>query len=510
MSKGKKVGLLVLVALVVIVGGLAVIIPLLFDVNRYRAQVAAQIQEETGKPAEIGHLALTIFPKVAIRVDNFSLGNPPGFPAGNFVAAKQINVVVNPSALLHRSVEITSLELKNLTLNMLEDTHGKWNFENPPAKAAAPPAESTGSSGPAFTLGVISKVTVSHGEVSVADLLASGAPAPPSVAVHGATINLREVNLSAFSSAALQQPAAPERVAPSRWRGPIVYAADGKGPMAAEGTLRADALRFGQLGVTKLETKMRLYPKQVFLDDLDLRCYGGKLTGNVSLNFGGANLKYRTDARLKGVNVAQFLEAFPQAKGMLTGTLDAAAKIDGTVVQSADPLAGIAGAGQASIRDGQMPSLQLGSNLRMLAKMVNLGPANGDPSSFSSLSSDFRIADSRLSSNKVALVGNGMEVDGSGNMTMAGDGTLDYQGTASLAAGGSSSPLTNVLGSLTGATFANGKLSFPFTVGGTFAKPKFGLKHGATPTALPTNVQSVQKSVDTLRGLAGMFKKKQQ
>ena len=66
--------------------------------------------------------------------------------------------------------------------------------------------------------------------------------------------------------------------------------------------------------------------------------------------------------------------------------------------------------------------------------MASVGPANGDPSSFSSLSTDFRIADARLTNDKISLVGNGVDVDGSGSMTMAGDGSLDYQGDASLAA----------------------------------------------------------------------------
>ena len=125
---------------------------------------------------------------------------------------------------------------------------------------------------------------------------------------------------------------------------------------------------------------------------------------------------------------------------------------------------GITGSGQVAIRNGQMPSLQLSSNLRTLAKLANVGPANGDPSSFSSLSTDFRIADARLSNNKISLVGNGVDVDGSGSMTMAGEGSLDYQGDASLAASGNN-PLATVLGGLAGAKFANGKMIFPFTVG---------------------------------------------
>jgi AsmA protein len=509
MSKVKKIVLIAVVALVVIVLGAAIIIPLIFDIDHYRPQVAAELQEKTGKPAQIGHLALTILPQVAIRVDDFSLGNPAGFPNGDFVRAKKIYAVVNAGALLHRKVEITSLELDDLTLNMLEDTHGKWNFENPPAKEATPPPPTTpAGSGASFTMGVISKLTITHGQFSAANLLASGAPGETLMAVHGATIDLRQVDLGAFTTASLRAPEPDKFDAWAAGFNTTVYAADAPGPMVAEGTIKADALAFGPINVSKLKSKFRLFPKQVFLDDLALQCYGGSTTGNLSLDFGGANLAYGVDAHIKGVHVAEFLAAFPQTKGMMTGTFDGSAKMKGLVTHAADPLVGVTGSGQATIRNGEMPSLQLNSNLRTMAKLTSLGPANGDPSSFSSLAADFHVADARLTSNKITLVGNGVDVDGSGSMTMAGDGSLDYQGEAGIAASGGN-PLTSVLGGLAGAKVENGKLTFPFTVGGTFAKPKFSLKGGASGAAgAPT--QAVQKNVDTVRGIVGMFKKKKQ
>jgi uncharacterized protein involved in outer membrane biogenesis len=327
--------------------------------------------------------------------------------------------------------------------------------------------------------------------------------------VHGASIDLHEVNLNAMITASLREPAsAPgELAALAGWLDTTAYAADPEGPAVAQGTIKIDASQFGPLAVTKLKSKFRLFPKQAFFDDLDLKCYGGSATGNLSLNFGGANLAYRADAQIKGVNVAEFLAAFPQSKGMMTGTLDGSAKMNGLVTHASDPLAGVTGSGQASIRNGRMPSLQLGSNLRSLAKMANVGPSNGDPSSFSSLSADFRIADARLSSHKITLIGNGVDVDGSGSMTMAGDGTLDYQGDASLAASGNN-PLGTVLGGLVGAKFANGKMIFPFTVGGTFAKPKFSLKGGAAGQsgAVPA---AAQQPINAVKGISGLFKKKQ-
>jgi uncharacterized protein involved in outer membrane biogenesis len=507
MSTWKKAALIVVIAMVVIVAGLAIAIPLLLDVDRYRPAVIAQIQQETGKPSQIGRLALTILPQVAIRVDDFTLGNPPGFPQGDFVKARRIYAVVNAYALLHRKVEINSMELDDPDIRLLSDVRGKWNFESPAAKSAAPgnpPVDARAS----FALGLISKVSIKRGQLAVESLLASGAPGPAVMEVHGASIDLRQVDLNAFTTASRANPDSPPGGF-AAWAGAlnaVVYAAASEAPLVAEGTLQADALRFGAVAVTKFKSKMRLYPKQVFFDDLDMKCYSGDVTGSLSLNFGAANLRYATDARLKGVNVAQFLDAFPQTRGKMTGTLAGTAKLNGEDTHSPDPLAGIRGAGQMSVRNGAMPSLQLNRNLRLLAQMANFGPANGDPSSFSSISADFNIADEKLSSTKIALAGNGVDVDGSGRMTMAGEGSLDYQGVAKVAAG--SNPLTNVLVGLSGGKLAEGKLAFPFTLGGTLANPKFTLKGGGAP-GLPGTAQGIQpQPADLVRGIAGMFKKK--
>jgi uncharacterized protein involved in outer membrane biogenesis len=510
MSKTMKIALVVLIVLVVVVVGLAVIIPLVINVDRYRPQVIAQIQKETGKPVEIRRLSLTIIPQVAIRVDDFSMGNPTAFPTGDFVRASKIYAMVDALALLHHKVEITSLEISDLTLNTLEDTHGKWNFENPPA-SPEPPTNPAGDNGASFTLGVISKLKVVRGQFAAASLLASGGPGPSLVEVHGAAIDLHDVNLGAMTTTSeLRGPASAHRelAALKAWFNTVVYADDGKGAAVAEGSIKADALVFGPVNVTRLKSKFRLFPKQAYFDDLDLKCYGGGATGSLSLNFGGANLAYSVDAQVKEVNITAFLDSFPQTKGLMTGTLQGAAKMQGLVLKSNDPLEGVTGTGQGVIRDGKMPSLQITGNLRSLTRLASVGPANGDPSSFTSLSADFRIADARLSSNKIDLDANGVGVDGSGSLTMAGEGTLDYQGEASLAAS-DSNPLTAILGGLAGAKFADGKMKISFSVGGTFAHPKFGLNGGGggDAGAVPA---AARQPANLARGLSGFLKKKKQ
>jgi hypothetical protein len=51
-------------------------------------------------------------------------------------------------------------------------------------------------------------------------------------------------------------------------------------------------------------------------------------------------------------------------------------------------------------------------------------------------------------------------------------------------------------------------MTFPFTVGGTFAKPKFFLKGAAGQGGASSG--SAEEPIDLVRGLSGLLKKKKQ
>jgi uncharacterized protein involved in outer membrane biogenesis len=478
MSTRKKVILGILIFLVLTLVALVVIVPLLFDVDRYRSQVELLIEEQTGKSAEIGHLALTVFPSLSIRVDDFALRNPSGFPQGYFVKAQRIYAVVDAGGLWNRQVVIKSLDLDTPAINLLSDLKGNWNFQSKPASAKADP-DPPGQK-PLFTLGAISNVKITKGKLSVASLLPSGGSGPVFIEAEGVSSQLRQVELNTFTESASVHadafPGEPEAASEAGWLMSIAYAADQNGKLVAEGSLEMHTLHVMDLVVTNVKTKLRLFPKQVFFDGLGFKGYNGLALGDLSFAFAGPNPRYSTQAKLSGVNLAKLLDAFPNARGKMTGTLDGTVKLDGEVSHSSDPLAGIGGSGQMTLRNGRAPGLQLDANLLQLARVAKMGPASGDPYSFSSIAVDFTIANNRINTTKATIVGNGVEVNGSGSFALAGEGSLDYHGVAKIAA--SDNALTNIMGSMSGSKIANGKMAFPFIMTGTFRNPKITLKSG--------------------------------
>jgi len=513
MSRTKKIALGLVVVLVVIAVAAVVLIPMLINVDRYRPEVAARIQAETGGPVEIGHLSLTLFPSLAIRVDDFVMGNPKGFPQGDFVKAKKIYAVVDGSALWNRQIAIRSLELDDPEITLLESAKGHWNFENQTASGQVKKASLIDA--PSFSLGIISKVTVASGTISAANLSAAGRAEPAFFEAHGISSQLEQVDLNALGGAGTKAQAPRPGTDVARgilWTSPtMVYAASAnpggtdspEGQPAAQGTLNIDQVRFQTYHVSALKSKVRLFAKQVLVDDLNMTLYGGKAKGNIRFNFADVNPSYSVKAQLSAVDMARLLAEIPGAAGWMTGKMQGDIDLVGEVVHSPDPLAGMRGTGNISVRNGNLPKLQLNKSLLELAKVGKFGPSQGDPGAFSSIAADLNIAAGRITSHKINVVGNGVDVDGAGSMTLVGDGTLDYQGVASLAA--QSNGLTNIIAGISGATMANGKMNFPFAIGGTLVAPKYSLK-GASPVGALG--KAAGQPANVVQGIMGAFKKK--
>src|SRR5579864_9588425 len=422
--------------------------PALIKVDRYRPQVISYLQEKTGKQVEIGRLTLTFFP-VAIHIDHFGVKNPPIFPRGYVVQVARIDAELSIVALLHRQVAIKSLVLEDPVLNMTSDPDGPWNFENPQAQVS----QST------FPLGVIARVQVKRGQLIASNLLPSDAAGPIFFEAHEVSCDLEQVNLMAI-------------INPS------------SSSMDGQGSLKAGLLRFGSVEARNLESKLLLESRHVSFLGVKAEIYSGKAAGELSFDLSGKNTSFKTDARFSGVNVAQLLAAFPDGGGKMTGKMEGDVKLAGEIEHTPRPLAGIHGAGHVTVRNGQVPSLKLNANLMQLAHFNDLGPAKDDPSSFKQITTDLELADQRISSKVIDIDGYGVDVDGSGSVSVSGSDDLNYRGSAEITT--KEGFLTNTVARMSGASLKDGKLQFPFRIGGTIDSPIFTKGKGDQDTdALP-------------------------
>jgi uncharacterized protein involved in outer membrane biogenesis len=423
--------------------------PALIKVDRYRPQVIAFLQEKTGKQVEIGRLGLTFFP-LSIHIDNFGVKNPPIFPRGYVVQVARIDAELSVGALLHRQVVIKSIVLEDPILNMTSDPDGPWNFENPQAQAS----QNT------LPLGVISRVQIKRGQLIASNLLPSDAAGPIFFEAHDISCDLEQVNLMGIIN-------------------PSSSSKDG------QGSLKAGLLRFGSVEARNLESKLRLESRHVFFTEVEAEVYGGRAAGDLTFDLLGKNVNFKTSARLNGINMAQLLAAFPNGAGKMTGKMEGDIRLAGEILHSLRPLAGIHGAGHVTVRNGQVPSLKLNANLMKLAHFNDLGPAKNDPSAFNLITTDLELDNQRISSRVIDIDGYGVDVDGSGSVSVSGSDELNYRGLAEITT--KESFFTNTVARLSGAALKDGKLQFPFRIGGTINSPVFSKGKG------DKDVDAVQK-----------------
>jgi uncharacterized protein involved in outer membrane biogenesis len=411
------------------------VLPALLRVDHYRPEVISYLQEKTGKQVEIGQLSLTLFP-VSIHIQGFGVKNPALFPKGYIIKVARIDAELDVGALLHRQVNIKSLVLEDPIMNLTSDPDGPWNFENPQAKDSI-------SSVP---LGVISKVQINRGQLIASNLLPSDAAGPVFFEAHDVSCEMEQVNLTGIIT-------------------PGSSTADG------HGTVKAGLLRFGSVEVKNLNSKLRLEAKRAFFTEVKAELYGGDATGELSFDLSGKNPSFKTDARLSGINLAQLLAAFPNGGGRMTGRMEGDVKLSGVIAHTDRPLAQTHGVGHVTVRNGQVPSLKLNANLMKMAHFNDLGPAKDDPSSFNLITTDLELANQRISSKVIDIDGYGVDVDGSGSVSLTGSDELDYRGMAEITT--KESFFTNTVARFSGATLKDGKLQFPFRIGGTIDNPVF-------------------------------------
>lgn len=127
------------IAVVILVVVLLLVVPLFVDVKHYRPMIEKEVSRATGRPFSIGgDLHFSLLPWAGISFSDLRLGNPPGFPDGEFVAIKSFDARVRLIPLLFKDVEIQRFILNEPRIVLARNEQGRGNWEMPARKPPAP------------------------------------------------------------------------------------------------------------------------------------------------------------------------------------------------------------------------------------------------------------------------------------------------------------------------------------------------------------------------------------
>ncbi|MEP7186403.1 MAG: AsmA family protein [Rhodanobacter sp.] len=136
---------LVLLAIVVVIGGL-----LLLNPDRFRPQLQATLGDALGRPVRLGTLHVAVFDG-SLKADDIRIADDQAFGSEPFVTAHSLSLGVRLWPLLiHRQLRITSLTLEQPQVILKQNPDGSWNFASFGAARPQTPgkAASTASTDP--------------------------------------------------------------------------------------------------------------------------------------------------------------------------------------------------------------------------------------------------------------------------------------------------------------------------------------------------------------------------
>jgi len=529
-------------------GGLAVVIvlcaalavPFLIPVDDYRPLLVDAIDNATGRQVEIDGLKLNLFPNVHVSVEGFRLRNPPGFPAGNALTAKVIDLGLNTRALLSRRLDVTYIAPSGVRLNLLRDDTGRTNVTLAPHNASA-----NRNSG--VTIERIGKFDVKGATVTFATLPQRGQPsfslggvdasvgsidpqeknfvqkiavgvdlrgaqlttsllAKP-VDFHGGaldfengsgrgtfTLSIANVDLSgeiAFTkldplaiSFAVKSPQIDLDALQSLVLSGGETRPTGSSRLLARGTARVGKITFATFDATNLSGQLRVYTNGLQAQNCALSAYGGSARGNASIDTGKVGLPMSANVQIRGMSLKQVMAAI--GRHGISGTLDADTRIAMLLQRNLEQ--GLTTNGTFSVRSGTLPSSQL-HNFRYLG-------------------GDLRIAHERGYSSDLRLLAKGIQATLRGSFGF--DQTLSYVGTAIVNAPAelkSARQLRVIFAQAMQRELGTSRAAVPFTIYGSFSNPQF--KMTGTPqlvnsslqtqnATLPSSLQSILKKLPAL------------
>ena len=519
--------------------------PFLIPVDSYRPVLTWAIERATGRDVTIDKLQFYLVPATRIRVVNLHMRNPAGFPPGDALVAKSVDLGLDPRALLSRRLDITYISPSGVEINVLRDADGHTNFS-----AVRSTTTQARMLTPNFSVDRIGAVDVRDARISLVDV--AGSVPTPVFALNGVSgtvsaidphasnwaqklaivANLRGAQLTtplidrpidfrsgdleiknararstfalAIAGEDLTGSAALAHLDPFSItfdvRGPVLDVAavatvlrpglrgagSSKPHLLAHGTIGFDKVTFGRLEATKWRSQLAAYTDALRLDQATFEAYGGAVRGSASLDTSSA-LPTSVNATVRGVDVAGALAVLGVGGGNVTGSLDADFRL--TTRLARDPEASLAGSGTFDVRNGSF---------------AHLDALAGD-SRFSYFGGDVRVANERAYSNRLRLVTSHMQAVSRGSFGF--DKSLSYSGVGVIAASNAAAfapvpaQLRLVLATALQQNAGSSRVRAPFVLRGTLDNPQFSL--AGTPQLLnaPSALQGLPQTQSQLQDL---------
>ena len=120
--------------IILVIAGL-IALPFIVDPNDYKQEISSQVEKATGRTLTLdGDIKLSVFPWIALELGPLSLSNAAGFKADSFAKVQTTEIRIKLMPLLKKQLEMDTIILDGLALNLEKNKTGKTNWDDLVAK----------------------------------------------------------------------------------------------------------------------------------------------------------------------------------------------------------------------------------------------------------------------------------------------------------------------------------------------------------------------------------------
>lgn len=123
--------IVILIALILLLVGVAAVFVWNFDPNDHKKEIVAEVKARTGRELKLeGDLRLSLYPWLGLEADGVTLGNAPGFGDEPFLRAEHLQVRAKLLSLLGKTVEMDVIRLEGGELHLMRNSAGGNNWDD--------------------------------------------------------------------------------------------------------------------------------------------------------------------------------------------------------------------------------------------------------------------------------------------------------------------------------------------------------------------------------------------
>jgi AsmA protein len=136
----RKIAIIAIVIVVIVIVAVLTL-PHLVDINKYRGQIQAQLQQRLNRQVQLGAMSLSVFP-LGVEVKDVTIGDDPSFGSKvPFAQVGELDISIALLPLMSKNIEVDNLELKQAKIEIIRNAQGVWNFSTAGSSPAASPAQ---------------------------------------------------------------------------------------------------------------------------------------------------------------------------------------------------------------------------------------------------------------------------------------------------------------------------------------------------------------------------------